>query len=58
MRGRVEAGLDDRLNTALPDNLGDSFREGCQSGGGAGDEDAGWAGHTQIVGRNEWQART
>jgi hypothetical protein len=41
MRGRVEAGLDDRLDAPLAENPGDSLREGCQPGGGAGDEDAG-----------------
>jgi len=49
MRGRVEAGLDDRLDVALPENLGDSLRDGCQPGGGAGDEDAGWAGHEEDL---------
>jgi hypothetical protein len=29
----------------LPENLGDSLSEGCQPGGGPGDEDAGLAGH-------------
>ena len=48
MRGRVEAGLDDRLDAPLPENLCDSFREGCQPGGGAGDEDAGWAGSGHL----------
>lgn len=37
----VEAGLDDRLDAALAKNPGDSFREGFQPVGGAGDEDAG-----------------
>ena len=45
MRGRVEAGLDDRLDAPLAENLGDSFREGFEPGGGAGDEDAGSAVH-------------
>jgi len=41
MQGRVESGLDDRLDAPLAENLGDLLREGCQPGGGAGDEDAG-----------------
>jgi len=36
MRGRVEAGLDDRLDASLAENLGDSLREGCQPGGWCG----------------------
>ncbi len=44
MRGRVEARLDDRLDAPLSENLGASFRESCQPGGGAGDEDAGLTG--------------
>jgi len=47
MRGRVEACLDDRLNAPQAKNLGDSLRETFESGGGAGDEDAGLAGHAE-----------
>jgi hypothetical protein len=41
MRGRVEAGLNDPLNTPLAEDPGDLFCEGCETGGGAGDEDSG-----------------
>jgi hypothetical protein len=33
--------------TELPENLGDSLREACQPGGGAGDEHSGLAGHVE-----------
>ena len=49
MRGWVEAGLDDRLDAPLAENPGDSFRETFESGGGAGNEDAGLAGHAESV---------
>jgi len=58
-RERVKDRLDDRLDSPLPDNLGDSLREGCQPGGGAGDEDAGLAGHvhaTRLENRHSEQA--
>ena len=48
MRGRVEARLDDRLDAPQSENLGDSFRETFEPGGGAGDEDAGLAGHEKA----------
>lgn len=41
MRGRVEARLNDRLDAPQAENRSDSFREGSQPSGGAGNEDAG-----------------
>ena len=48
MRGRVEAGLDDRLDTPLAEQLADSFCEGGQPGSGAGDEDSWFAGGYHV----------
>ena len=45
IRGRIEAGLDDRFDTPRAENLGDILRETFEPGSGAGDEDAWRAGH-------------
>lgn len=58
MQGRVRAGLDDRLDAPMTENLGDLLRAGFEPGGGAGGEDAGLSIHWETVAAKDLGQKT